>query len=120
LLFGRAFARAVPMVEILLIASVARAVTVVIGAGLMTTGRIWVRSFVQLAGAALTAILLFVWVPRFGGMGAAWVTAVTYAALALASTLLYGQATSVSLGECLVPSKRDFEKMRRLLMGGMA
>jgi O-antigen/teichoic acid export membrane protein len=112
-LFGKAFSPTVPMVEILLVASIGRAVTAVIGAGLMTTGRTWLRSAIQLAGAALTGVLLFIWVPRFGGLGAAWVTSITYAVLSVASTLLYVYSTGVSLKECWVPSWRDVEKMIR-------
>ena len=118
-LFGIAFAPSVPMVEILLTASIGRAVTAVIGAGLMTTGRTWLRSAIQLGGAAITAVLLFVWVPRWGGIGAASVTSITYAALAIASTSLYVRTTGLSLRQCLVPSRADFGKMIHSVTGLM-
>lgn len=110
-LFSKQFAPAVPMVELLLAGTLARAVTAVIGAGLMTIGKTWLRSAIQLGGAALTAILLFIMVPRWGGMGAAWVTAITYGALAFASMFVYGKATSLRFRECLIPTAIDVQDL---------
>ena len=114
LLFGRAFSPAIGMAEILLAGTVGRAVTTVIGAGLMTTGATWLRSVLQLGGAALTAALLFAFVPRWGGIGAAWVTTLTYAALALASLLVYVQSTGLSLRQCLVPMASDIHDLKSM------
>jgi O-antigen/teichoic acid export membrane protein len=107
LLFGKSFTPAVLMVEILLAGTMGRAVTTVIGAGLMTTGKTLLRSSIQLGGAALTAVLLFVLVPHWGGIGAAWVTTLTFALLASASTLVYVRSAALSFRQCLVPTAAD-------------
>lgn len=108
LLFGKAFSPAIAMAEVLLIATLGRAITAVMGAGLMTTNRTWLRSGIQLGGALLTALLLYAWVPRWGGMAAAWVTTITYLALAIASTSVYARTTGVSMKACLVPTKPEW------------
>jgi len=112
LLFGKNFTPATGMAEILLIATVARAVTAVIGAGLMTAGQTWIRSSIQLGGAAFTALLVFALVPRWGGWGAAVATALTYAALAAASLFVYVRATGLTWRQCLVPSLPDMQNLR--------
>jgi O-antigen/teichoic acid export membrane protein len=117
LLFGRAFTPSVAMVEILLIGSAGRAVSAVMGAGLMTTGKTWLRSGVQIGSAAFTVILIFMCVPRWGGIGAAWVTALTYGVMAAGSTFSFARATGLQLRQCLVPSKQDFEKLVRTIAG---
>jgi O-antigen/teichoic acid export membrane protein len=111
-LFGKSFSPACGMAEILLLGTVARAVTAVIGAGLMTVGRTWIRSGIQIGGAGLTALLIFALVPRWGGMGAAITTALTYAALAAASLFVYARATGVTARQCLVPELADIRNLR--------
>jgi O-antigen/teichoic acid export membrane protein len=111
-LFGKKFAPAVWMVEVLLLGTMGRAVAAVIGAGLMTIGRTWLRSVIQLGGAAITAALLFMLVPNWGGLGAAWVTTVTYAALSFASMFAYVQSANLSFKQCLVPTASDFRDLK--------
>ncbi len=115
LLYGKAFAPAVAMSEILFIATAGRAVTTIMGAGLMTTNRTWSRSIIQLIGAAVTVVLLFVFVPRWGGVGAAWVTTWTYLLLAALSTFVFARATGTSVWACLIPSKDECVKLAMLI-----
>ena len=108
LLFGLSFGPAVPMAQILLVGSIGSAITAVMGAGLMTSGKTWLRSGMQIAAAALTAILLLAFVPHWGGIGASWVTTLTYGTLALASLIAYSRSAGVTLWQCLVPTWADF------------
>jgi len=112
LLFGKLFSPAVPMMEILLAGTLGRAVTTVIGAGLMTVGHSWVRSAIQIGGALFTAALLFVLVPRWGGIGSSWVTSLTFAVMAFASILVYAKATGLTFSQCLVPTASDANYIR--------
>jgi len=112
LLFGKSFSPACGMAEILLIGTVARAVTAVIGAGLMTAERSWIRSAIQIGGAAVTALLIFTLTPRWGGLGAAVATALTYGALAASSLLVYTRAAGVTARQCLLPELADIQNFR--------
>jgi O-antigen/teichoic acid export membrane protein len=118
LLFGRSFSPAIPMVEILLAGTLGRAVTTVIGAGLMTVGKTWLRSAIQLAGAAMTVTLLFAFVPQWGGIGAAWVTTLTFALLACGSMLVYVQSTGLRFAQCLVPTAADMQYLKGAVKAG--
>ena len=70
---------------------------------------------IQLAGAALTVVLIFAFVPRSGGVGAAVVTTLTYAVLACASLFVYLRASGLTLRECLVPTKLDVRDVKASL-----
>jgi len=121
LLFGKDFSPACGMAEILLMGTVARAVTAVIGAGLMTAGRShWIRSGIQLGGAAFTALLVFALVPRWGGLGAALATALTYAGLAAASLFVFVRATGVTARQCLRPALADIQELRSAAILGFS
>ncbi len=111
MLFGRDFSPAIDMAEVLFVATLGRAVTAVIGAGLMALGRLWLRSVLQLSGATLTAVLIFIVVPHEGGIGAAWITAFTYLFLAAASLIVYTRYTGLSFSECLVPARSDLQRL---------
>ncbi len=119
LLFGKTFAPAIGMVEILLLGTLGRAVTTVIGAGLMTTGRTWVRTAIQLGGAIVTAILLFALVPQWGGMGAAWVTTVTYALLAIASVIVYAEGSGLEFKQCIAPTASDILDLKGAILANV-
>jgi O-antigen/teichoic acid export membrane protein len=119
LLFGTKFAPAAWMVEVLLLGTLGRAVTTVIGAGLMTTGRTFLRSAIQLGGAVITAVLLFALVPVWGGMGAAWVTTLTYTVLAFSSVLAYVQAAGLSVKQCVVPTASDIRDLKSAIVANV-
>jgi O-antigen/teichoic acid export membrane protein len=55
----------------------------------------------------MTAGLLLLLVPKWGGVGAAWVTTMTYATLALASLLSYLPESGLSAIEFFVPTSDD-------------
>jgi O-antigen/teichoic acid export membrane protein len=111
-LFGKKFAPAVWMMEVLLLGTLGRAVTTVVGVGLMARGSAWLRASIQLGGAVITALLLFALVPKWGGMGAAWVTSFTYVVLAAASAIAYVRSARLSFRECLVVTASDIRDLR--------
>ncbi len=112
LLFGRNYSPAIHMTQVLLLGTLGRAITTVIGAGLMTIRWNWFRSSIQMGGAALTAVLILALVPRWGGMAAAWVTTLTYAVLASVSLAVYVKASNLSLRQCLLPTRQDVETIK--------
>lgn len=114
LLFGEAFRPAILMAEILLLATLGRAVTTILGAGLLTTGKTWSRSLIQLTGAGLTTILLFAFVPAWGGLGAAWVTTLTYLLLGLLTAFSFTKSAGVSLADSLLPTAEEFRKLTQI------
>lgn len=112
LLFGQEFRPSIRMVQILLFGTVASTVTAILGAGLMSMGKPWILSRIQFSGAALTAALLFMFVPHGGGLAASWVTSITYTTLALVSLSAYSYCSRVRVHECLIPTRLDLSQIR--------
>jgi O-antigen/teichoic acid export membrane protein len=117
LFFGRDFAPVVPMAQILFVGTLASSVSGLLGAGLMSMGHTVSRSYAQVSGAVLTVMLIAFLVPRYGGIGAAWATALTYLWVALVTTIAYTRYSRISVRDCFVPSATELgiivERMRR-------
>lgn len=120
LLFGAAFAPAVPMTELLLIGSVFSAITAILGSGLMGAGCAGLRSLIQVAGAILTTILIFLLVPTYGGIGAAWATTLTYAALAAGTVFLYARSVGLQSRYCLIPTLPEAKVLIRTIVSSVS
>lgn len=71
-MFGESFAPAMTIVTVLVIANVAGVPGSVAGAILSARGRPGLRSTALVVAAVINVTLLFVLVPQFGAMGAAW------------------------------------------------
>ena len=81
LLFGSSFAPAATMARILLAASLFQGVNQISGGVLRSLGQPGRHAFSELAGVAVTIVLLIELLPRLGAMGAAVTSLVAYAAV---------------------------------------
>ena len=88
LLFGRAFGPSVTAARILMPGIFMLGMAQVLYSGANALGRPEVPSYGEGTGLAVTAIGLFLAVPRYGYIGAAWVSTVAYALSPLVSTAL--------------------------------
>jgi O-antigen/teichoic acid export membrane protein len=112
LLFGQAFAGAVPMARILLVASIVAAGTGVLATGLTAGGRPELSARAQFAGLFVTIPGLLLLLPRFGGEGAALVSLAAYG---LTFGVLLKQTVQVmggSYADYLVPRRADWQAAR--------
>ncbi len=107
LLFGHAFARAVPMVLVLVIGTIPLAGNNVLSTALTTGGRPGFSAASELIGIIVTVPALIVVLPRYGGMGAAVVSGAAYTVSFL--VLLIGSKRQVAIAwrELLVPQRTD-------------
>jgi O-antigen/teichoic acid export membrane protein len=78
LLFGQAFREAVPVAHVLLAASVVLGANYVLSDGLRGLGRPNLVSAAETAGLLVTAIMLWLLLPRWGTLGAAWASLLSY------------------------------------------
>lgn len=120
LLFGQAFAPAVPVAQVLLVAFLAGSASLLLSTGLLGLGEPGLRSRLQTISTVATLVLLLALAPALGAMGAAL-------ALLLSRLLavgLFGVAFSrqarLSLRDCLVPHRDDLRYLRATLMGRFA
>jgi O-antigen/teichoic acid export membrane protein len=81
LLFGRDFLGAYPMMVVLAVAMLFYGLNNVVSVYLSATGLPWFGVWVWLLAFGVNLGLNLLWIPRFGGVGAAWASLVSYAAL---------------------------------------
>jgi O-antigen/teichoic acid export membrane protein len=117
LAFGRAFDAAIPMLIVLLVASVFGPPVAVLGSALIAGGNPSATARGQLAGLIVTVPGLLVLLPIAGGMGAAWVSLAAYGVTF--AIILAGAAKTFSLPyrTLLVVNSHDlrwlWKRMRR-------
>lgn len=113
LLFTKAFEPAVPMAEVLLIATVPIGVNIFIAGSISALGRPGLQSWANAIGVVVVLVGLAVLTPFIGGMGAALTTLAS--AMAVTGVLVYAfwRVTGIGPTSILVPVLSDI----RLLIG---
>ena len=117
LVFGRAFAPAVPSALILVAAGAVLAVGNLSGDILRGLGAPRWPLFSQLAGLPVTAGLLVLLLPRWSIAGAAVTSLVAYAVAAAVGVVGIRQACRMPLRELLVPTAADFAALAGTVRG---
>jgi O-antigen/teichoic acid export membrane protein len=98
-LFGRAFAPSVTAARILMPGIFMLGIAQVLYSGANALGRPEVPSYGEGAGLVITAIGLFIAVPRYGYIGAAWVSTTAYTLSVLVSTALLWRGIFIAAQE---------------------
>jgi len=109
LVFGNSFKEAVSAALILVFAGIISGINLVLEEGLRGLGKPKAVLFAEISGLPITAMLLYLLLPRFGIIGAAMASLLTYA---LVNILLIWQSTkftNFSASLFLFPSYKDFE-----------
>lgn len=116
LLFGDAFAPAVPIAQVLVVASIPFATEQVVAAGLLASGHPGRRSIGQVSAAVLTVTGLVLLAPPLGALGAALTSLTAYTVSCAVAIALYRRVTGVRLRDLLLPGPADV----RWLLGRVA
>jgi len=107
LVFGRDFAPAVPMTQVLLLAALPAGLATLGAAGLATLGRPGAVSMAQAAIAVFNVALVVILVPRGGGMGASLASLVTYVVLGCVTLGIFLRASRRRWRDVLLPRRAD-------------
>lgn len=120
--FGARFEPAVPMTQVLFLATVPSGLATVLSAALFSAERPGLASVAQGAGAAATVIALIALVPSMGGMGAAYASLAAYVLSAALMIAQIARTSDVRASDCLVPRATDvadlMDRVRGRLRGG--
>ena len=111
-LFGEDFKPATDMARVLFVATIPAGCGVVLGAGLLAVGRPELRSLALVTGAASTVVALFVLVPRFDALGAAYASLISYVLSAGLLVILFHRETGLPVRDCLIPTVEDARMVR--------
>jgi O-antigen/teichoic acid export membrane protein len=111
LAFGSAFHPAIAMTQILLVATIPSAMSVVMSAGLLSTGHPELASRSLIAAAVTTVIALLALVPPFGAIGAALASLIAYCVSASLIGAGLTRVTGLRLRDVLVPRRADIHEL---------
>ena len=114
LLFGRDFAAAVPLAQLLFLGSMVAGSRLLLTTGLLSLGRPGLRSVIQISGVVLTAVGLVVLIPPYGALGAATAMLISQVLTAAAYLMVFSRLSGIAIRVCLVPQKKDFRDVWQL------
>lgn len=115
LAYGDAFRASVGVHRMLLPGIVVSLVYHLLHSDLQGKGRPYISLSVFLPVAVLNVVLNLLWIPRWGILGSAAASSVTYAGGAVALAVVYARVCGLPLAELLVPRAADFEEIRARL-----
>lgn len=97
LLFGADYAPAGAVLRIHLLSGLFVAFGVGTNAAMLIKGLAWQNAVMTAAGAAMNIALNLAWLPRFGAMGAAWATLISYAVTVSLMPLCFKKSRTLPL-----------------------
>jgi len=108
---GPRFEAAVPLLRTLLPGVWLFAIPNLLSPYWVKQGRFVLASFTGIALVALNLALNWFWIPRFGAVGAAWATNLTYAAGAAVSLWMFGWLSGRNALAMFVPRRADWHAL---------
>lgn len=115
ILFGADFAGAVPIVFILLTATVVGTSGSIAGMGLSARGRPGARSLSLLAGFLVNLVLVLLLVGPFGGIGAAWATFAGSLTISMVNVAQLRYYFNVPMAAFFVLHRSDFDALATIV-----
>lgn len=107
LLFGAEFRSAIPVALVLIAAGVVSSLNQILQEGTRGLGRPQLVLWSEFAGLAVAAAALTVLLPRFGIIGAAFASLLSYLAVTLLLAVQIRSVTGTQISELLVPTRND-------------
>lgn len=114
-LFGENYAASIPPLQILLVAMALLTVYNILSRYFVAIGRQKVNVVTQLLSIAVNIALNIYLIPRYGILGAAWASLVSYALEAFLITFVFVKESGVGLRDALVIRRQDLAEYRRRL-----
>lgn len=119
LLFSSHFAGAVSPLQLLLPGMIALAGARVLATDIAARGSPGLNAMISAAGLAVNVMLNVLWLPRFGVMGAAGASSVSYTMLFLMQMGIFRRRTGLTVRRIVVPGMADLRALR-VMFGGLS
>mgnify|MGYP000383172901 CR=1 FL=1 len=108
LLFSTKFLPAVVPLQILLIGVVAVSVSRILGDSISAQGRPILNVYRGIVTVLINIVLNMIWIPKFGIIGAALASLVSYNATLIIVMFFYCRVSGNTVGEVIIPQKSDW------------
>lgn len=115
ILFGQAYSQAVPAARVLIVAVFIAGLNMTLASGLKGYGKPDISSLGELISLFFTGILLWLFLPRWGILGAAVASLVAYSCNFLFMYLYIWRKSLVNLKETLLPQTEDYSDFKSLI-----
>lgn len=115
LIFGAPYLASVPVVRAILPGIVIFIVFRLLESHLAGMGKPHLALWALVPSLALNMGLNLWLIPRYGALGAAWATNISYAIAATVYVAIYTKTLRISLFDLFVPTRHDLEKVKQLL-----
>lgn len=114
LVFGKAFVSSVPMIQVVLPGILILIGFRILNSRLTGMGKPQIAIYAFMPALVINFIMNLFLIPRFGGIGAAWSTNVSYAAGSVVFVIVYSRMVQMSLREIFRYRKSDFYFFREI------
>jgi len=117
LIFGDEYIPSIRIIQLILPGIIMVVMFRILSGHLAGLGRPEVTLYVFLPALVLNIILNLLWIPEYGGEGAAMATNVSYAAGSIGYLLIYSRILKVPIKDILFVKKSDFTQLRVMIRG---
>ncbi|MCD4746853.1 MAG: polysaccharide biosynthesis C-terminal domain-containing protein, partial [Bacteroidales bacterium] len=115
LLYGKAWVQSVEIVQYILPGILMLILAKVMGTRLAGIGKPYVFMFVAIPALIINIIFNYMWIPDFGGLGAAMATNVSYTFLTVIGLFVYAKVVKMPVWDIIRFRKSDFDFVPHLI-----
>ncbi|MEE4255715.1 MAG: oligosaccharide flippase family protein [Bacteroidales bacterium] len=115
LIFGDAYMASIRIIQLILPGIIMVVIFRILSGHLAGLGRPEITLYVFLPALVINILLNLLWIPEYGGRGAAMATNVSYAAGSIGYMIFYSRIVKTPLLKILAFRKSDFTEIRQLL-----
>ena len=113
--FGRQFLPAAPALLAILPGILAESIQQVLGTHLMGRGHPLPGTLAAALGFAANVVLNFLWIPRYGIVGASLASSVSYALVAVVVAVVFLRISQTRARDAFIPRKEDWDRIVGIL-----
>jgi len=114
-IFGDEYIPSIRIIQLILPGIIMVVIFRILSGHLAGLGRPEITLYVFLPALVINILLNLLWIPDYGGRGAAMATNVSYAAGSIGYMIVYSRIVKTPLLKILVPRKSDFTEIRQLV-----
>jgi O-antigen/teichoic acid export membrane protein len=115
LIFGTEYIPSIRIIQLILPGIIMVVIFRILSGHLAGLGKPQITLYIFLPALILNILLNLLWIPQYGGVGAAMATNASYTAGSIGYMIAYSRILKVPLKEILIFKKSDFTQIRQLI-----